>query len=107
MVRAWGLIAVQAGALLVALARQQRAEPREQPRLRLIYAASASILLTMHATVIMAYAAFPNDMHSARFYRTTAILIPAILIATSRPARLRWPATTTAAFYMAIVLLLM
>jgi hypothetical protein len=107
MVLAWGMIAIQSGAMLMALARQNRAEPREQRRLGLIYAASAGILLTMHATVIMEYAAFPNDMHSARFYRATAILIPAILIATARPARLRWPATTTAVFYMAIVLMLM
>jgi hypothetical protein len=46
-------------------------------------------------------------MHSARFYRATAILIPTILIATARPSRLRWPATMTAAVYMTIILVLM
>ena len=106
MVLAWGMIAIQIGAMLMALARQNRAEPGEQRRLGMLYAASAGILLTMHATVIMEYAAFPNDMHAARFYRVTAILIPVILVATARPSRLRWPATTTAAVYMAIVLLL-
>jgi hypothetical protein len=107
MVLAWGMIAIQIGAMLTALARQNRASPDEQQRLSLLYAASAGILLTMHATVIMEYAAFPNDMHSARFYRVTALGIPLILIATSRPSKLRWPATTTAAIYMGIVLLLM
>jgi len=107
MVLAWGMIAIQVGAMLMALARQNRAEPSEQRRLSMIYAMSAGILLTMHATVLMEYAAFPNDMHSARFYRVTAILIPLILVATARPSRLRWPATTTAAVYMAIVLVLM
>jgi len=107
MVLAWGMIAIQVGAMLMALARQNRAPPDEQRRLSLLYAASAGILLTMHSTVIMEYAAFPNDMHSARFYRVTALGLPLILIATARPSRLRWPATTTAAIYTTIVLVLM
>ena len=107
MVLAWGMIAIQIGAMLTALARQNRASPDEQRRLGLLYAASAGILLTMHATVIMEYAAFPNDMHSARFYRVTALGIPLILTATSRPSRLRWPATTTATIYMGVMLVLM
>jgi len=107
MVLAWGMIAIQVGAILMALARQNRATPDQQRRLSLLYAVSAGILLTMHSTVIMEYAAFPNDMHSARFYRVTAIGLPLILVATSRPSRLRWPATITAAIYMGIVLALM
>ncbi|MGH7463427.1 MAG: hypothetical protein ACREMA_20655, partial [Longimicrobiales bacterium] len=95
------------GAMLMCVARQNRAAPEDQRRLSLLYAASAGILLTMHATVIMEYAAFPNDMHSVRFYRFTALAMPLILVATARPSRLRWPATTTAAIYMAIVLVLM
>lgn len=107
MVLSWGMIAIQVGAMLMSLARQNRAEPSEQRRLGMLYAASAGILLTMHMTVIMEYAAFPNDMHAARFYRATAILTPLILAATARPLRVRWPATTIAAVYMAIVLVLM
>ena len=107
MVLAWGMIAIQVGAMLMALARQNRAAPGEQRRLSLLYAASAGILLTMHATVLLEYAAFPNDMHSARFFKLTAIGMPLILVATARPSRLRWPATTTAGVYMAIVLVLM
>src|SRR3982751_2135542 len=107
MVLAWGMIAIQVGAMLMALARQNRASSDEQRRLSFLFAMSAGILLTMHATVIMEYAAFPNEMHSARFYRVTAIGLPLILVATSRPSRLRWPATTTAAIYMTLMLLLM
>jgi hypothetical protein len=107
MVLAWGMIAIQVGAILMSLARQNRADPVEQRRLSLLYAASAGILLAMHATVLMEYAAFPNDMHATRFYRLTAIGVPAILVATARPSRLRWPATTTAAVYMGIVLVMM
>jgi hypothetical protein len=104
MVLAWGMIAIQVGAMLMSLARQNRATPEEQRRLSTLYAVSAGILLTMHATVLMEYAAFPNDMHATRFYRLTAIGMPLILVATARPSRLRWPATTVAAVYMAIVL---
>ena len=107
MVLAWGMIAIQIGAMLMAVSRQNRATPSQQRRLGLLYAASAGILLTMHSTVIMEYAAFPNDMHSAQFYRVTALGLPLILVATSRPSRLRWPATTTASIYMGIVLVLM
>jgi hypothetical protein len=107
MVLAWGMIAIQIGAMLTALSRQNRAAPDEQRRLSLLYAVSAGILLTMHATVIMEYAAFPNHMRSALFYRVTALGIPLILIATSRPSRLRWPATTTAAIYMGVILAIM
>ena len=107
MVLAWGMIAIQIGAMLMALARQNRASAGQQQRLSFLYAMGAGILLTMHATVIMEYAAFPNEMHGEMFYRVTAIGIPLILIATSRPSRLRWPATTTAAIYMSIILVLM
>ena len=107
MVLAWGMIAIQVGAILMALARQNRAAAAEQRRLSLLYAASAGILLTMHATVLLEFAAFPNDMHSTRFFILTAVGVPLILVATARPSRLRWPATTTAGVYMAIVLVLM
>jgi hypothetical protein len=107
MVLAWGMVGIQIGAMLMCVARQNRALPHEQRRLSLLYAASAGILLAMHATVIMEYAAFANDMHSARFYRFTALEMPLILIAAARPSKLRWPATTTAAIYTGIVLLLM
>ncbi len=107
MVLAWGMIAIEIGAMLMCLARQNRATPDTQRRLGILYLASAGILLTMHATVLMEYAAFPNDMHAGRFYRLTAIGMPLILTATSRPSRLRWPATTIATIYMSIVLVMM
>lgn len=106
LVLAWGMVGIQAGAMLMALARQNRAAPDESRRLGVLYAASAGILLTMHATGVMEFAAFPNDMHGAPFYRVTATLMPLILIASARPSRLRWPATTTTLVYMAIILVM-
>lgn len=106
LVLSWGMVGIQAGAMLMALARQNRAMPDEQRRLGFLYAVSAGVLLAMHATGVMEFAAFPNDMHSPVFYRVTAVFMPLILVGTARPSRLRWPATTTAVIYMAIVLLL-
>ena len=106
LVLSWGMIGIQAGAILMALSRQNRAAPDEARRLGLLYAMSAGILLTMHATGIMEFAAFANDMHGPTFYRVSAVLAPLILVATARPSRLRWPATTTAFIYMAIVMVL-
>lgn len=99
-----GMIAIELGALLMALAAQNRATPETKQRLSLIYAIAAGILLTMHGTFLLENAAFPNQMHSAGFYRIVTIGMPLILVATSRPSHLRWPATTTAAIYMMILL---
>ena len=106
VVLALGMIAIQIGAMLMALAAQNRAHENDARRFGLVYALSAGILLTMHATVIMEYAAFGNHMHGSTFYRVTALGIPAILVAAGRASRLRWPATTTAAIYMAIVMVM-
>lgn len=105
-VLAVGMIAIQIGAMLMALAAQNRAHDDEAKRLGMAYALAAGILLAMHATVIMEYASFGNHMHGSTFYRVTALGIPAILVAAARASRLRWPATTTAAIYMTIVLVL-
>jgi hypothetical protein len=105
-VLAVGMIAIQVGAMLMALAAQNRASDAGAKTLTRLYAISAGILLTMHATVLMEYASFGNHMHGSVFYRATALGIPAILVATARASRMRWPATTTAAIYMAIALAL-
>lgn len=106
-VLAIGMIAIQLGAMLMALARQNRSTDTDSRRLSLLYAFSAGILITMRATVQMENAAFANQMHNSLFYVLTALGMPLFLCATARPSKLRWPATTTAAIYMAIVLVMM
>jgi hypothetical protein len=106
-VLAIGMIAIQVGALLLALASQNRATVSTKRRLSLMYAVSAGIMLALQATVLMENAAFPNQMHNASFYVLTAIGMPLLLGATARPSHLRWPATATAGVYMLIVLVMM
>jgi len=105
-VLAAGMIAIQIGAMLTVLARQNRAAA-PGGRLSLLLVASAALLLVMHATVLMEEAAFPNHMHASRFYRITALGFPLVLAMMARVARLRWPATTAAALYLAIELVIL
>jgi hypothetical protein len=52
------------------------------------------------------YIAFPNDMHRGLFYQVSAAAFPILLVATARASRLPWPATTAAAAYMAVTVLM-
>lgn len=104
MVLAWGMVAIQVGAMVMAVSAQNRGG--YDRRLKFIYAASAGILVTMMATVIMEDAGIANEMHAPMFYRMTAVVIPIALVGAARASQLRWPATTVAAIYMAIQLVI-
>ena len=104
MVLAWGMLGIQIGAMLMAVSAQNRGS--HDRRLKLIYAASAGILVTMMATVIIEDAGYGNEMRAPMFYRMTAIVLPIALIGSARASRLRWPATTVAAIYMVLVAVL-
>jgi hypothetical protein len=104
MVLAWGMLAIQVGAVITALARQNRAPEADVNRFGHLYVVTAALLLTMHATVLLEEAAFPNHMRASRFYMIVAILFPAILTATARLSRVRWGATKAAAIYIALEL---
>ena len=107
MVLAFGMIAIEVGAMLTILARQNRATGNESNHLGFLYIGSAALMLTMHATVLIEEASFPHQMHHTHFYRMTAIFFPGALVALSRPSRMKWPATTAAAIYMAINVVIM
>lgn len=104
MVLALGMMGIQIGAMLMAVSAQNRGS--HDARLKMIYAASAGIMVTMLATVIVEDAGFGNEMRAPMFYRMTAIVLPIALLATSRASALRWPATTVSLIYMAIVAVL-
>jgi hypothetical protein len=102
-----GINAIQMGAMLTAVALQNRweaagAEPVDQRlrrRLRLSYALSAGLLL-MNAAIITYEFQMRILMHSSIFYIVAAIAFPLVMVAAARASRLRWPATTAAAVYM-------
>ncbi len=107
MVLALGMIAIQLGAMLMLLAAQNRASRAAEVRLLgWGYAFAGGVLLTMMATLVSEYAARPNDMHNTLFYQVGAGVFPVFLVAFARSGRLRFPATSAAALYFGIVLLM-
>jgi hypothetical protein len=107
MVLAAGMIAIELGALLVALAAQNRSTSPSREGLQMPFAFGAGMLMCMLATVILEQAGFAHEMHVSFFYKVTAWIFPLPLIAFARASSLRWPATTIAAVYMGIILIML
>ena len=106
VVLALGICAIQAGALLMALAWQNRASEAGRRKLARAYVYSAAMLVLTLSVLLMEYS-MPNQMHGVTFYLVMAALFPAILFAVGRAGRLRWPATWTALVYLGIALIMM
>lgn len=105
VVLASGMIAIQIGAMLMALGAQNRASAEsDKRRLGFIFIAAAASIVLMAATMVMEDASMPNEMHSSRFYQVTALVFPVFLVAFARASRLSWPATRIATGYMLISL---
>jgi len=100
-----GMIAIQLGAMLLALGWQNRAHGRRQRMLALAYAFAAGALIAMAGTAISEYTLLPNRWHASFTYAVAGIVFTMLLVATGRAGRLRWPATTAAVAYMAIYLI--
>ena len=108
IVLASGMIAIQIGAMLMALGAQNRAESEsDKRRLGAIFIVSAAVIVVMAATMVMEDTAMPNEMHSSQFYRITAFMLPLFIVAFARASRLTWPATRIAVMYMVIMLVAM
>jgi hypothetical protein len=98
-----GMIGIEIGAMLMVLACQNRSG-EAGGALPWMYAYCAGIALLMAATFVWEYTGFANSMHSALFYRVTAIALPAFLIGPARAGKLRWPAAAVALVYMGLTL---
>ncbi|HEV8580290.1 MAG TPA: hypothetical protein VGX68_14580 [Thermoanaerobaculia bacterium] len=100
-VLAAGMIAIQLGGMLLALALQNRAPAGEERTLGLAHVYAAGIVLLMVATLLTEYS-YPNHQHGGLFYEVACGAFPVLLVAVARSSRLRWAATLTCAFYMLI-----
>jgi hypothetical protein len=105
MVLAAGIGAIQAGAMLMALASKNRAggERRDLNRLFLL---GAGLLLLLAATVATEYTQ-RWDMHQSLFYQVSAAVFVFFLVSAARAARTRWPATTVALIYAAFQMVML
>ncbi|HEX3532174.1 MAG TPA: hypothetical protein VH988_34370 [Thermoanaerobaculia bacterium] len=109
MVLAAGMIAIQIGAMLLVLARQNRAAESAgdvgERALGLAFLYAAGVVLLMVATVLMEDS-YPNDQHGAYFYKASCAVYPLLLAAVAWSSRRRWAATTTAFFYTVLNLVM-
>jgi hypothetical protein len=100
MVLAAGIGAIQAGAMLMALASQNRAGGLRRDLNRL-FLFGAGLLLLLAATVATEYTQ-RWDMHQSLFYQVSAGVFVFFLVSAARAARTKWPATTVALIYAAL-----
>ncbi len=104
-VLAAGIIAIQVGAMLMVLSRQNNtAVGIRLPQV--LYAYAGGVLVLMMATMATEYVAFPNGQRRAEFYLVSAGVFPLLLAGITRGSLLRWGATLAAGFYMAATLIM-
>ena len=105
MVLAAGIGAIQAGAMLMALASKNRAGG-ERHDLNRLFLLGAGLLLLLAATVATEYTQ-RWDMHQSLFYQVSAGVFVFFLVSAARAARTRWPATTVALIYTAFQMVML
>jgi hypothetical protein len=92
-----GMFGISVGALLLAVAHQNRALDRAGDAL-FIY--MGGIFVTLGAVFVMEFIA-PNHQHAVRFYQVCALTFVFRLVALGVAGRITWPATRAAAIYLA------
>jgi hypothetical protein len=106
LVLASGMIAIQLGAMFMALGAQNRARSeRDRRRLAILFSLAAAVIIEMATVMITEDASYANTMHGSAFYRITAMVLPLFMVAFARASRLSWPATRIAIVYMLITML--
>jgi hypothetical protein len=104
---ALGIWAIQLGALFLVLSLQNQRAPEQGSRLYGVLAAyTIAILLQNVSTIGIEQIGFANLAHNALYYQVAAGGVPLLLVAAGRGIRLRWPATTAAACYVAFSLVM-
>jgi len=105
-VLAIGIFAIVVGAVLLTLAQQNRADERMRGRLAWVLACTGGFLIMNFALFLTEFGE-RRMMHSAIFYQVTAAAFPLALAAMGRAIKLRWAATSAAACFTGLMLLLM
>jgi hypothetical protein len=105
MLLAAGIAAIQCGAMLMALAWQNRAIG-DRLHLGRLYVYGAGLLLLLAATVATEHTQ-RWDMHQSHFYKVSAGVFLFFLVSSARASIARWPATTVAAVYTGLTLFML
>src|SRR5262249_35719638 len=104
MLLAAGIAAIQGGAMLMALAWQNRAAG-DRRQLGWLYLYGAGLLLLLVMTLCTEYQQ-RWDMHRSLFYEVTAGAVVLFLVGPARPSVWRWPATIIALVYSAVTMVM-
>jgi hypothetical protein len=102
MLLAAGIAAIQTGAMLMALAWQNRAIG-DRRWLGRLYLYGAGMLLLLAATVATEHTQ-RWDLHTSHVYQVSAGVFIFFTLSAARASVARWPATTIAAIYMAFTI---
>jgi len=115
-VLALGIAVLQFGAMISALALQNRSHEqaaawreevpdRRNGVLRWLFIVSAGLLLTMLFGIVSEELG-RHAMHHSRFYRISGAIFPFFMVAVARSSKLKWAATATAGVFIAVALLM-
>jgi len=104
MLLAAGIAAIQTGAMLMALAWQNRAVGN-RAWLGRLYLLGAGLLLLLVATVATEHTQ-RWDLHTSHVYKVSAGVFIFFIISAARASVSRWPATTIAAVYTVFTMLM-
>ena len=105
MLLAAGIAAVQCGAMLMALAWQNRATGARSHLARL-YLLGAGLLLLNVATVATEHTQ-RWGMHQAHFYQVSVAVFLFFIVSAARASVARWPATTVALVYTGLTMVML
>ena len=100
-----GISAIQIGAMLLAVAVQNRAGTASR-RVPSLYLYAAGVLVLQFAIMASEYMDRWN-MHRSLFYQVACGVFPFLLVSTARASVARWPATVAALVYMGITMAMM
>jgi hypothetical protein len=96
-----GIYFVAIGGLLLVASWRNRSEQWNWLGTLLFLFACGAILTKM--TIFITEYIYPNQQHTARFYRIACLHLPFWLVVAARASRFRWAATGTAAVYVIIL----
>ncbi|MGH7754170.1 MAG: hypothetical protein ACREN5_15300, partial [Gemmatimonadales bacterium] len=104
VILALGFTAIQLGALLMMVARQNASEGggRGAAAVRLGFAYVTGLLIANVSIMGFEQVNFWNDAHNGTYYKVAAGGFPIFLVAAASASKLRWPATIAALSYMLV-----
>ncbi len=102
-----GMMMIQFGALIAVVASANHQESNQPKNIyNWLFAISAGLLLTTFFTLFSEFLG-KHRMHNSLFYQIGSLLFPLYLITVSRASNMKWAATSTAAVYTVMLLLLL